>query len=521
MKTITPYALRDEVSIPSPYLPTPLVLHQVEAQSSSSQTRHAPKSLAENVLRARSFAALLGLLLLPSIFFSCSAEDTDPHGEVGHQDEARAHSEEEDSHDGPEGHVELTEQQFHSAEIQVVSAQPGDVTEVLVLQGSITPNADTVLHVTPRVAGRVRSVSKHLGDEVEAGELLCTLDSVQLGDAVSDFIRDQEMVAAAEVTLTRESELLADRLARLTVVLEGAIGVQQSIFDREEQLQQKAVSTVRPLLEAQRDLELAKLERDREVNELEAERDARLLALEIDVRKKRIALAAQANRLRALGLETEQLEDLDGSSPLLAGEYQVRATGSGVIVRRHVSTGEFVEPGAKLYVVQDLKSVWFIASAFEQQLLSLDIGQPVTVELNAFPETSFRGSVSFLDYLVDPVSRSVGVRISLENEPQAGWSAEYPMRPGMFGRAAIETDSREAALVLPESAIVHDDDGDYVFVQVEPFAFDRRGVEVKSVRGGLVEVVSGLEVGEAVAVTGTFLLKSAERQGELGGGHSH
>ena len=68
---------------------------------------------------------------------------------------------------------------------------------------------------------------------------------------------------------------------------------------------------------------------------------------------------------------------------------------------------------------------------------------------------------------------------------------------------------------------MHDDEGDYVFVQVEPFAFERRDVAVKPVAGDMVEVTSGLEAGEKVAVSGTFLLKSAERQGELGGGHSH
>ena len=59
------------------------------------------------------------------------------------------------------------------------------------------------------------------------------------------------------------------------------------------------------------------------------------------------------------------------------------------------------------------------------------------------------------------------------------------------------------------------------FVQVEPFAFERRNVSVKPVAGDMVEVTSGLVAGEKVAVSGTFLLKSAERQAELGGGHGH
>lgn len=511
---------------PSPCRTRPSAPQRVQAPKSAAQTRHATKSRRGGPRWAHPIVGLLALLLLPPVLSACSSESPDSHAAGEHEDDEGqhqdgAHSEGVDSHEGEEGHIELTEQQFLSAGIEVATAKTGNIAEVLVLPGSVTPNADTVLHVTPRVAGRVRSVSKHLGDHVQPGEVLCTLDSVQLGDAVSDFIRDREVVAAAELTLERERDLYSDRLTQLSAVLDGSIEVQKQIFDREEELQQKAVSTVRPLLEAQRDLELARLERDIQLTEFEAERDMRLLALEIDVRKKRIALDAQSNRLLALGIDSNQLDGLDESSPLLAGEYQVRATGSGVIVSRHVSTGEFVDPGAKLFVVHNLESVWFIASAFEQQLLSIDVGQPVTVRLNAFPKTSFRGTVSFLDYHVEPVSRSVGVRISLENAPHAGWDSKYPIRPGMFGKATIETDSRQAAVVLPESAIVHDDASDYVFVQVEPFAFERREVELRPVDNDSVEIISGLDAGEMVAVTGTFFLKSAERQGELGGGHSH
>lgn len=462
-------------------------------------------------------APALPLLLL----LACSSGGEDDHSGHGHEGEdAGAHAD-EDGHEGEEGHVELTEQQFLSAGIEVTAAKPGRVSEALTLPGTVAPNADAVLHVTPRVSGQVRSVSKHLGEEVQAGEVLCVIDSVELGDAVADYMRDREMVKAAEETLARERELYAGRLTALTTVLDGAVQIQERIFRREEELQKKAVSTVRPLLEADKAFQLSQLDRDKQLTELKAERDSRLLELDVDLRTQRIDLAAAANQLRTMGLGAEEIEGLHESSPLLSGEYQVRATGPGVVVNRHVSTGEFVEAGAKLYIVENLTSVWFVASAFEEQLSSIGSGQLANVSLDAFPDAAFRGVVSFLDYHVDPTSRSVGVRISLDNEQLEAWPEELPIRPGMFGRAELETTSRQAALVLPEAALVHDDDGEYVFVQVEPFAFERRDVAVKPVAGGMVEVTSGLEQGERVAMSGTFLLKSAERQGELGGGHSH
>jgi multidrug efflux pump subunit AcrA (membrane-fusion protein) len=79
----------------------------------------------------------------------------------------------------------------------------------------------------------------------------------------------------------------------------------------------------------------------------------------------------------------------------------------------------------------------------------------------------------------------------------------------------------QARVVLPEDAIVHDGEHDYVFVLVAPGTFEQRDVELGSPTGEVVEVREGIEPGEEIAVTGTFQLKSAQRQGELGGGHNH
>ena len=467
-------------------------------------------------LQAVVVSALSGLLL-----FGCSPESGDDHAGHDHGAEAAGAHSDEDEHGEEEGHVELTEQQFLSAGIEVTSVTSGRVSEVLTLPGTVAPNADAVLHVTPRVSGQVRTVAKNLGEEVSAGEVLCVIDSVALGDAVADYMRDRELVKAAEETLARERELYAGRLTALKTVLNGAVEIQERIFKREEELQKKAVSTMRPLLEADKAYQLSQLERDKQLTELEAERDSRLLGLDLDLRTKRIRLTSAANRLRTMGLEREVIEGLDESSALLSGEYPIRATGQGVVVERHISAGEFVEPGARLYVIENLSSVWFVASAPEGQLQSVRRGQPAEVTLDAFGGTTMTGSVSFLDYHVDPISRSVGVRIELPNEQLEAWSEGLPLRPGMFGQAELETASRQASLVLPEAALVHEDAGDYVFVQVEPFAFERRDIEARAVAGGMAEVTSGLKEGEKVAITGTFLLKSAERQGELGGGHSH
>ncbi len=468
----------------------------------------------------RRYAPLASIVAL-ALLVGCAP---DQEGHEGHTEddghEADPHAgEAEGAHE--EGHVELTERQFKSAGIVVSLVESGTVSETVTLPGTVARNADAVLHVTPRVSGQIRTALKQLGDSVEPGDLLCVLDSVELGDAVADYLSDLEMAEAAEETLARGRVLYERRLAALEAVLNGAIAVHERIFEREDELQKKAVSTLRPLLEADKALQLSKLNKDERLTELTAERDTRLLELEVAARSKKIALSAAKNRLRTMGLGPEDLQGLNEDSPLLSGEYTIRAPGKGVVVTRHISTGEFVEAGTEIYIIEDLSSVWFVASVYEEQLRSVRLGQSALVRLDAFPSSPLVGTVSFLDYSVDVTSRSVGVRITLNNERLETWDEDLPLRPGLFGRAELETTSRQAAAILPERALVHEDAGDYVFVQIEPFGFERRNVVVNHVSGDRVEIISGLEAGEAVATSGTFFLKSAERQAELGGGHSH
>jgi RND family efflux transporter MFP subunit len=165
--------------------------------------------------------------------------------------------------------------------------------------------------------------------------------------------------------------------------------------------------------------------------------------------------------------------------------------------------------------------VWIVASAFEEQIQHVRTGQTGRVRLDAFPGRVFDGRVTLIGYEVDPESRAIGVRLELENPELDDWSEPYPLRPGMFGRVDLALAETRARVALPERAIVHEDDGDFVFVRTAPGRFERRRVALGAQAGAAVEITEGVEPGDMVAVDGTFHLKSALRKSELGGGHSH
>ncbi len=475
------------------------------------------------VIGALPHVILAFLVLLGSACGDASEPDQGPHekGVASHaDDDDDAPGDEAGEEHGEEG-VQLTETQVKAAGIVLQRAGPGTVDRHITLPAVVKENGDTLTHVNPKAPGIVRSVEKHLGDVVQRGELLCVIDSGDLGKAVSDFIRGTALVEAAQTTLARESALFAQRLQTAEIALQGAIEINEHIRDREQQLSEKAVSTIRPLLEAEKALQLSTLEKDRVLIELGAERDARLLLLEVTLAEREIEHDAARNTLLALGLEAAALVDLTAESPLVAGTYEVRASRDGIIVGRHITTGEFVDAATKLYTLTDLSQVWILASAFESQVSSVRTGQPGRIHLDAFPDLIFEGEVTLVGFQLNRESRALPVRLVLDNLPLAQWPEEFPLRPGMFGSVDLIVESRDVPIVLPESAVVHDSDGEAVFVHMGAGQFERRPVDIGPPAGAIVEILAGVKPGEEVAVSGTFQLKSALGKGELGEGHDH
>ncbi|MFQ5749322.1 MAG: efflux RND transporter periplasmic adaptor subunit [Planctomycetota bacterium] len=223
-------------------------------------------------------------------------------------------------------------------------------------------------------------------------------------------------------------------------------------------------------------------------------------------------------RLLILGMRPEEYLVREKEKEGTEGRYLIRAPRDGVIVSRDVTEGEFVDSKMTLFDLQDLETVWVQASAYEQDLAKVAVGSQARVFLNALPANPFHGKVDFIDYHVDPDTRSAAVRIVVKNDPLEEWKEPFPIRPGMFGRVEILTGSRKVAVLIPESALVHEGDRESVFVRLEPGRFEKRIVRISPGSGGVVEVREGLDPGEDVVVQGTFALKSFARKGEIGEG---
>lgn len=181
---------------------------------------------------------------------------------------------------------------------------------------------------------------------------------------------------------------------------------------------------------------------------------------------------------------------------------KITPKGAGRLFTLHSPiSGRVVElPGAQggywndltqpIMTVADLSSVWLTANVQEKDLAKVFIGQPVKLTLNAYPDMPVDGKVRYIGEILDPDTRTVKVRVSLDN-------TQGIFKPGMFARAEF-MGKRHDAIVVPTTALVQSDMKTRVFVEVSPWHFVAREVKTGAQIGGITEILSGLKAGERI-----------------------
>ena len=190
----------------------------------------------------------------------------------------------------------------------------------------------------------------------------------------------------------------------------------------------------------------------------------------------------------------------------LIEKKRITAPFSGWLGIRQVDLGEYLQPGTTTVVLEALDPIYADFSLPERYLDQISVGQPVKIAVQAFPDESFSGQISAMNPGIDPGSRSLRIRATLEN-PQAR------LRPGMFAEVRAVLPERSAVLTLPQTAITYNPYGDSVFVIQQGEAgtsVQRRQIETGNVRNGRIEIVSGLEDGERVVTIGHVKLRNGQ-----------
>jgi membrane fusion protein, heavy metal efflux system len=347
--------------------------------------------------------------------------------------------------------VELSQKQAASLKIGPVASREFALVKTAV--GAIDFNGNLLVQVFSQYQGKILKAAYNIGDEVQAGHPLFTIDSPDLLQAESTLL------AAAGVL-----ELQKRALARATNLLKAGGSAQKDV-DQSTSDQQTAEGNFKAAKDAVRIFGKA----DAEVEQILVDRkvDSTLVV----------------------------------PSPI-----------SGRIVARNAAPGFLTQPGVAPapYTVADLSTMWMLANVIETDAPAYKLGQEVEVRVPAYPDKVFKGRVTALGAMIDPNTHRQLVRSEIDDPG-------HLLRSGMFASFVIRVGDPIRSLAVPAEGVVREGDGTMtVWVTRDNHRFTKRTVKVGLQQDGWSQILEGLLPEETVVTDGAVFLSNKLLLGEAG-----
>lgn len=338
----------------------------------------------------------------------------------------------------PEGSPTLTQLQTDRVALRPIQ------TALKAQAGKILANENRLAHLSARVPGRIVAVYANLGDRVKEGDRLLLLDSPAFGEAQLEYRKARTTLGVTEKALARAKALI-DR---------GAIGAGE--YQRRE----------------------------------------------ADYENARADLHEAEEKLHLLGMTEKEIERLGAKTLPHAEVAQVslRAPFTGEVIERNATIGEVIDPNKTLFTVADLSTVWVRADFPEQQAGRLKTGLTIELRVSAYPDTMFRGAITYVGAVIDPTTRTVTARADVANP-------DGRLRPEMFAEVTLTTDE-QPTLSVRRTAVQQVGSRTMAFLVRGPRRFESREVSIAQASGDYVQVLAGLAADDEVVTDGSYALKS-------------
>ncbi len=193
---------------------------------------------------------------------------------------------------------------------------------------------------------------------------------------------------------------------------------------------------------------------------------------------------------------------------LLGRPLELKAPIDGSITQRKSTVGELIGKDTEVYTISDPADLWVLAEVKERDIAAVHVGQEAVFTVLAYLSETFHGKVVLLGNRVESESRTLEVRIAVNN-------ADGRLKPGMFADVEVTTTMIEDVLVVPDSALQTEGETQIVFVALGDGKFERRVVKLGLEQHGRVQVLDGVKAGEQVVTAGSFILKSELLKSEM------
>ena len=209
---------------------------------------------------------------------------------------------------------------------------------------------------------------------------------------------------------------------------------------------------------------------------------------------------ASREKLFALGISDTQISGLEKNRKVsqYVGFY---APQSGVLSRLNVREGMYIKPETEVMSLANLDRIWLIAEVFERQADWVKEGQPAAAEIPALPGRDWKGKVDYIYPDLDPVTRTLRVRLSFPN-------MDRDLMPNMSAHVRIHGTAKENALSIPREALIRGAESARVIMALDGGRFQAREVVAGIESGDRVEILDGLEEGDHIVTSAQFLIDS-------------
>jgi cobalt-zinc-cadmium efflux system membrane fusion protein len=374
----------------------------------------------------------------------------------------------------------MTKTGIDVAPVRIKMAWEGPFEETVTANGEIGYDQTRIASLSSPLPGKIWRVEKQLGQAVRKGEVLALVEATEVGRAKAEFLQALTQV-----------EFNANLLESL-----------RSLFSK------GALSEAR----------VRQVEKDERVSQIRLlGAQQALINLGLPIRAEDIkGLAPEeiSRRVQFLGLPIEIARTLD-SGTTTANLIPIKAPLDGEVVSRNAVAGEVVDPTKLLFVVADPRQMLLKLNVRLEEAKALRQGARVRFRPHG-SESDVLGTIDWISTAVDPKTRTVEVRASLENP-------KGQLRSNTFGAGRIVLRQEHNAIVVPSEAIHWDGGCHVVFVQDKNFhepgafkVFHVRSVRLGASEGKQTEIIAGVLPGEVVVTQGSAILRAELLKANLG-----
>lgn len=222
-------------------------------------------------------------------------------------------------------------------------------------------------------------------------------------------------------------------------------------------------------------------------------------------------LDASRQKLLLWGIKDFQIKELQNNKkPQIS--VPIYAPSSGIIVKKNIQEGQYVNTGDILFDIADLSSVWLEADVYEYEMKTLNKGEKIEITSDTYPNKTFSGVITFISPSLDPMSKTIKVRAEFNNK-------NYQLKPEMTVNVKIHSVFGKS-LVVPRTAVIINGQSSIVWLERKEGIYIPKEVKIGQPTDEYYPILSGLKFGDKVVVSGAFLLDSESQINTMSGNQS-